>query len=146
LARRIADQLNHAVLIVCGPAERDEARWIEQHAARPEVVSLAGEPLSIGLTKAAIRECRLLVTTDSGPRHFAQPFGVPVITLFGPTHIAWSETHYAKAVHLNVSVPCGPCQQRVCSAGYHRCLRDLTVNRVFANVKSIIVPHAARVA
>ncbi len=35
-----------------------------------------------GLTKAAIRHAELLVTTDSGPRHFAPPFDVPVITLF----------------------------------------------------------------
>ncbi len=135
LSRRIVDELGKTVLIVCGPAEREEARVIEREAGRREVLSLADEPLSIGLTKAAVRESRLLVTTDSGPRHFAQPFRVPVITLFGPTHIAWSETHYDLAVHLNVSVPCGPCQQRECALGHHRCLRDLAVERVFAAVK-----------
>lgn len=140
LARRIADELGRTVLIVCGPAEREEARVIVREAGRPEVVSLADEPLGIGLTKAAIRESRLLVTTDSGPRHFAQPFEVPVITLFGPTHIAWSETHYPRAIHLNVTVPCGPCQQRVCAMGHHRCLRELTVERVFANVKRVLSP------
>ncbi len=141
LACRIVDQLGQTVLIVCGPAEREDARVIAREAGRPAVLSLAEEPPSIGLTKAAIRECRLLVTTDSGPRHFAQPFQVPVITLFGPTHIAWSETHYPRAVHLNVSVSCGPCQQRVCPVGHHRCLRDLPVDRVFANVKQILMPR-----
>lgn len=142
LSRRIVDELGLAVLIVCGPSEREEARTIEREAGRMEVLSLADEPLSIGLTKAAIREARLLVTTDSGPRHFAQPFRVPVITLFGPTHIAWSETHDDLAVHLNESVPCGPCQQRVCPQGHHRCLRDLSVDRVFANVKRCLTPRA----
>lgn len=135
LARRIVDQLGHAVLIVCGPSEREEARVIEREAGRTEVISLADEPLSIGLTKAAIRESRLLVTTDSGPRHFAQPFRVPVITLFGPTHIAWSDTHYDLGVHLQEAVACGPCQQRHCPQGHHRCMKDLTVDRVFAAVK-----------
>ena len=52
---------------------------------RPTVYSLAEEALSIGLTKALVRRCNLLVTTDSGPRHFAAAFDRPVITLFGPT-------------------------------------------------------------
>lgn len=142
LSRRIVDELGKTVLIVCGPAEREEAWVIEREAGRRDVLSLADEPLSIGLTKAAVRESRLLVTTDSGPRHFAQPFGVPVITLFGPTHIAWSETHYQHAIHLNVAVPCGPCQQRDCPLEHHRCLRELTVDRVFANVKRCLTPRS----
>jgi heptosyltransferase-2 len=142
LARRIVDELQRTVVVVCGPAEREEARVIVREAGRSEVLSLAGEPLSIGLTKAAVRESRLLITTDSGPRHFAQPFGVPVITLFGPTHIAWSETHYDQAVHLNVPVPCGPCQQRECPLGHHRCMTELTVDRVFGAAKRVLTPRS----
>ena len=50
------------------------------------------EPLSLGLSKACVRRAALLITTDSGPRHFAAAFETPVITLFGPTHIAWTRT------------------------------------------------------
>jgi len=134
LAQQIVDRLGKTVLIVCGPAERDDARWIAAAAQRPEVLSLADQPLSIGLTKAAIASAELLVTTDSGPRHFAAAFDVPAITLFGPTHIAWSETHHLRAVHLQVPVECGPCQRRECPLGHHRCMRELTVDRVFAAV------------
>jgi heptosyltransferase-2 len=134
LARRIVDQLGKTVLVVCGPAERDDARWIAAAAERSQVLSLADQPLNIGLTKAAIAQADLLVTTDSGPRHFAAAFDVPAITLFGPTHIAWSETHHPRAVHLQVPVDCGPCQQRECPLGHHRCMRDLTIDRVFAAV------------
>lgn len=144
LARKIVDELQHTVLVVCGPAERENSRVIVREAGRAEAVSLADEPLSIGLTKAAVRESRLLVTTDSGPRHFAQPFRVPVITLFGPTHPAWSDTHYDLAVPLQVDVPCGPCQQRECRLEHQRCLRDLTVERVFANVKRCLSTSAVR--
>ena len=134
LARRIVDQLGKTVLVVCGPAERDDARWIAAAAERSQVLSLADQPLSIGLTKAAIASAELLVTTDSGPRHFAAAFDVPAITLFGPTHIAWSETHHPCAVHLQVPIDCGPCQQRECPLGHHRCMRELSVDRVFAEV------------
>ncbi|HET6575200.1 MAG TPA: glycosyltransferase family 9 protein, partial [Fimbriiglobus sp.] len=87
---------------------------------------------SLGLTKAAVRRLALLVTTDSGPRHFAAAFGVPVVTLFGPTHVAWTETYFPKAVHLQLPVPCGPCQQRTCPLGHHRCMTDLLPTTVFA--------------
>lgn len=135
LARRIARDLDLPVLIVCGPSERDDARWIAGEANHPSVFSLADVPLSIGLTKAAIRGAELLVTTDSGPRHFAAPFGTPVVALFGPTHIAWSETFYDRAEHLQLKLDCGPCQQRECPLKHHRCMRDMSVERVFAAVQ-----------
>ena len=144
LAGRIARELNRSVLVVCGPSERDDARWIAEEAKHPSVFSLADVPLSIGLTKAAIRSADLLVTTDSGPRHFAAPFGTPVITLFGPTHIAWSETYDERAEHLQLKLDCGPCQQRECPLKHHRCLRDLSVDTVFASVKRQLNRHQQR--
>jgi len=134
LASRVAGELGHHVLVVCGPSERKVAAEIVAQARHPHVKSLAEEPLSIGLTKACVRRGRLMVSTDSGPRHFAAAFDVPVITLFGPTHIAWSENHYPRSVHLQQDVPCGPCQERVCPLRKHYCMRELTVDRVFATV------------
>jgi heptosyltransferase-2 len=131
LAQRLADERGAGVLVLCGPSERDMARQIAAAAARPSVHSLADAPLSLGLTKALIRRCTLLITTDSGPRHFAAAFDRPVVTLFGPTHIAWTETYFAKAVHLQKQVPCGPCQQRVCPTRDHRCMKELMPSEVY---------------
>ena len=136
LARRINLELGKAVVVLCGPAEREEAARIVELASLPHVVSLGRVSPSVGLTKAAVKHSELLVTTDSGPRHFAQPFDVPVVTLFGPTHIAWSETFHGKATHLQVDLDCGPCQQRVCPLGHHRCMVELDVGRVFTAVES----------
>jgi heptosyltransferase II len=47
------------------------------------------------------------------------------VSLFGPTHIAWTETHFDKAVHLQKQLACGPCQQRVCPEGHHHCMTQL---------------------
>lgn len=135
LARCIVERLPAQALVLCGPAERDTARRIVHQARRPGVVSLAAETLSLGLSKACIRRARLLVTTDSGPRHFATAFGVPNVTLFGPTHQRWSETYDPLAVNLQRPVDCGPCQQRVCPKGHHRCMRELTVDEVWAGVE-----------
>lgn len=134
LARRVVSELDHHVAILCGPGERKRAAQIARMAGHSRVVSLAGQHLSIGLSKAVVRRSRLLVTTDSGPRHFAAAFNVPVISLFGPTHIAWSDTHYRKEVHLQIPVDCGPCQQRVCPLGHHKCMTDLRVDQVYEAV------------
>jgi heptosyltransferase-2 len=127
----------YGVLVLCGPGEREMARQIAAQAGCERVHSLADASLSLGLTKACIRRCNLLVTTDSGPRHFAAAFDRPVVTLFGPTHIAWTETNHAKATHLQKAVPCGPCQQRTCHLD-HRCMTMLTPDEVFAAGESLL--------
>jgi heptosyltransferase-2 len=134
LARRIASEHDLAVLVNCGPAERAVAEQIVAAARHPRVVSLADQPPSIGLSKACIRRSRLLVTTDSGPRFFGIAFGVPVVSLFGPTDPAWTRTHEPSEMCLQHAVPCGPCAKRTCPLGHHECMRLLTVERVHATV------------
>lgn len=134
LARALVARRSCRVLVLCGPAERELARDI---ATRAGVASLSDEPLSLGLTKALVRRCALLVTTDSGPRHFAAALGRPVVTLFGPTHIAWTETYYPAASHLQKPVPCGPCQLRVCPLD-HACMRQLGADEVYRAAETLL--------
>jgi heptosyltransferase-2 len=134
LARRLADELGYSVLVLCGPAERESAHQIAAMAAHPRVASLAGQRLGLGLSKACVRRAALLITTDSGPRHFAAAFGTPVITLFGPTHVAWTRTYHPGALHVLRPVPCGPCQRPVCPEGHHRCMKDISLNDVMKAV------------
>ncbi len=56
--------------------------------------------MSIGLSKACIRRSRLLVTTDSGPRHLAVAFGVPLVGLYGPTLPIWGANPHVREVSL----------------------------------------------
>jgi heptosyltransferase-2 len=144
LAQELVERRDSAVLVLCGPNERQLAAKIAAQAQRRSVHSLADQPLSLGLTKACIRRANLLVTTDSGPRHFAAAFERPVVTLFGPTHIAWTETFYGKAIHLQKKVPCGPCQKRTCPTD-HRCMKLLEPAEVFAAVAELLSPEEEKV-
>jgi heptosyltransferase-2 len=146
LAYNLAEKRGCGVLVLCGPSEREMALQIARQAGHPAVNALAdytlpvnasGPTISIGLTKACVRRCHLLVTTDSGPRHMAAAFGVPVVSLFGPTHIAWTDTHYAAEVHLQKRVECGPCQRRVCPLD-HRCMNELRPSEVLAAACSLL--------
>jgi heptosyltransferase-2 len=146
LARRLAEERGGAILVLCGPNEATLACDIATEANHPHVHALAdltaprvadGPRLSLGLTKACVRRADLLVTTDSGPRHFAAAFDRPVVTLFGPTHIEWTETYHPRAVHLQKRVECGPCQLRVCPLD-HRCMLRLTPDEVYAAAEGLL--------
>jgi heptosyltransferase II len=138
LARRLVEASEAQVLVLCGPQERETARQIAAGAGHRRVVTLADEELGIGLSKACIRRAALLITTDSGPRHFAAAFGTPVLTLFGPTHIAWTRTHHPRAWHVMHPVTCGPCQRPTCPEGHHLCMRDLTPESVYQAARRVL--------
>jgi heptosyltransferase II len=148
LARRLSEQCDHDILVMCGPNERSVAMDIVKYADNPRVFSMANQPLDLCTAKACIRRGRLMVSTDSGPRHVAAALGKPVITLFGPTPPVWSENPTQRAINLALDLDCIACRKRVCPLGHHRCMRDLTVDMVFAAVtrmldscSSIRVPH-----
>ncbi len=139
LARRIVDGGAYSVLVNCGPAERDIARDIALRANDPRIVTLADvEHLPVGLTKACMRRSRLLVTTDSGPRYFGIAFGLPVVTLFGPTDPRRTESHHAAETCLSLALDCQPCMARTCPLGHHRCMRDLSVDTVYGAVGRVL--------
>jgi heptosyltransferase-2 len=137
LARRVTARGEYWVLVNCGPAEREIAREIVSRAADPHVVSLAHrDELPIGLTKACVRRSRLVVSTDSGPRFIAIAFGKPVVTLFGPTGPAATATNYPLETCVSLKLDCQPCMERICPLRHHRCMRELSVERVLAAVSA----------
>lgn len=147
LAQYVASDLGYDVLVLCGPKEREIARQIVRDSKHPRVFSLAEHPLSIGLSKACIRRSRLMVTTDSGPRHIAVAFGVPLVSIFGPTPAIWGANPTARETALGLdTMECFGCHRRVCPLGHHRCMRDLTVERVAAAVAAELAPRRGRSA
>ncbi len=149
LARRLAVERDLRVLVNCGPKERDAARAIVAAAGDRRVTSLADEAdLPIWLTKAVIRRATLLASTDSGPRFFGVAFGVPTVTLFGPTSVAMTQTHAVHENSVSLGLDCQPCMARSCPLGHHRCMRDLSVERVMAAVDGALSakPQAAGIA
>lgn len=132
LAKRITAEGDLSVLINCGPGERETASQIATLADSPRVRSLGEvEELPIGLSKAMIARSRMLVSTDSGPRFFGIAFGKPVVSLFGPTDPGVTRTHYAGEQPLSLSLDCQFCWKRECPLGHHRCMTELSVDRVY---------------
>lgn len=146
LARRVVEELDYDVLVMCGPAERDTAREIVRQADSRFVVSMADEALDLGTAKACIARTRLMVSTDSGPRHVAAGLGRPVVTMYGPMLPVWSENPTVRAANLVLDLDCVGCHKRECPLGHHQCMRGLTVERVFAAARPYLIHEHAGAA
>jgi heptosyltransferase II len=129
LADRLIDELGATILISGAPRERRIIETISR-SMRHAPIDLLSKGSSLGALKEIIRRCDLLITNDTGPRHIAAAFDVPVITLFGPTHPEWTEIYFAKEKKLAVKVFCGPCQKKICPLD-HRCMTRLTPAMVY---------------
>ena len=129
LADRFIAEQGATVLISSAPKERkivDAIMLRMQHAA----IDLARAGLTLGALKEITRRCDLMVTNDTGPRHIAAAFDVPVVTIFGPTHPEWTEIYFSKERKISIPVFCGPCQKKTCPLD-HRCMTRLTPAMVY---------------
>jgi len=146
LARRIAAELDHDVLVLCGPRERHMAQRIVEVASHERVFSMADQPLDLGTAKGCISRGRLMVSTDSGPRHMAAALGKPVVTLYGPTAPICCYNPTVTAVDVRLELSCIGCYRRRCPLGHHRCMRELKVQTVLEAVVSLLEDRLDRAA
>lgn len=130
VADRLVEEHAATVVVTCGPGEEALARSIAAAMVRRGIV-FDDPRLSLGELKSLVARSDLMVCTDAGPRHIAKAFDVPVVTVFGPTHPEWTATAYPKERIARIDVDCGPCQQRVCPFGHHKCMTGVTVEAVY---------------
>ncbi len=136
VADRFHEELGARVLISGAPRERKILDAVQSHVKHP-VIDLSTKGLSLGALKDLVRRCDVMVTNDTGPRHLAAAFDVPVVTVFGPTHPEWTEIWFEKERKVAVKVFCGPCQKKLCPLD-HRCMTRVTPAMVFENAAGLL--------
>ncbi|OPX21575.1 MAG: lipopolysaccharide heptosyltransferase II, partial [Planctomycetales bacterium 4484_123] len=102
------------VLINSAPSERAIAEAVEGAMSQTPLINLGRIRNRLGLLKALLGRCDLLVTNDTGPRHIAAALGVPVVTIFGPTDPGWTTIDFERERIVRADVPCAPCQRKEC--------------------------------
>ncbi|NUM55750.1 MAG: lipopolysaccharide heptosyltransferase II [Candidatus Hydrogenedentes bacterium] len=131
----VADELKEKsgarCVLLTGPGEEETRNAVIRNAKYPLIRYDEGTQTIVKL-KAAISQLDLLIGNDSGTRHIAVAFGVPVVCIMGPTSPKYSCGPYEKGKVLRVDVDCGPCQKPVCSTD-HRCMTWITVERVVSS-------------
>jgi heptosyltransferase II len=82
-----------------------------------------------------LRECRLLLTNDTGTMHLATLLGVPVVAIFGSTEPHLTGPLGDGNVVIRHQVECSPCFLRECPIDF-RCMKAVTSEEVVAAVLS----------
>ena len=101
----LADYLieHHAmtVLVNGSPAERPLVTELINHARHADrIINLTQHAMTLATLKGVVRRTRLVVTNDTGPRHIAAAFSIPVVTLFGPTDRRWTTIPFEDEIEL----------------------------------------------
>jgi len=136
VARTYADR--YEIVLFGGPSEVGMANDIESALNGINLTNLAGKT-SIAELCSFIGGLDLFITNDSGPMHVAAAYGVPTVSIFGPTrHLETSQWMNEKSVIVRHDMECAPCMKRECPLGHHECMKSITSDEVIKAVKQII--------
>jgi heptosyltransferase-2 len=84
-----------------------------------------------------LRQCRLLLTNDTGTMHLATLLGVPVVAIFGSTEPRLTGPLGNGHIVLRHHVECSPCFLRECPIDF-RCMKTVTAQEVGDAVLSML--------
>jgi ADP-heptose:LPS heptosyltransferase len=76
-----------------------------------------------------LRECRALLTNDTGTMHLATLLGIPVVAVFGSTEHRLTGPLGGGHIVIRHHVECSPCFLRECPIDF-RCMKAVTSDEV----------------
>lgn len=137
LAELLQGALGCKLLLLVAPGEEAIARSIAAQS-RARIIDTSRRPASLAELKALVRRCQLLVTNDTGPRHLAVAFGLPVVVLMGPTDPIYTASNLEATTVLRRDLPCSPCHRKTCPLGHHDCMKQVTPEMALAAVRAAL--------
>ncbi|MBE3069354.1 MAG: lipopolysaccharide heptosyltransferase II [Planctomycetes bacterium] len=129
LAERLQESLGCKILLFAGPGEDVLADRIVR-AGRARLINTGPDRVDLARLKPLVRRCNLLVTNDTGPRHYAVAFDVPTVVIMGPTDPRYTDANLERTVVIRKDLDCSPCHKKTCPTD-HRCMTAITPEEVF---------------
>lgn len=130
-AREIQKRTKCHWVILGGKGDVLLANEIQSTIGGQSIVSLAGQT-SLRELCAVIKQCRVLLTNDTGPMHIAAALGTPVVVPFGSTSPELTGpilSPGSKNQLIKSDAPCSPCFLRHCPIDF-RCMNGIATERV----------------
>lgn len=86
---------------------------------------------------ALIAGADYIVSNDSGLMHVAAALGRPQVALFGSSSPEHTPPASGAARVMWLRIECSPCYQRECPLGHFRCMKEMAVEMVLDQLKTI---------
>jgi len=131
LAELLENSFDVEICLIGGEQEAETCRRI-QALSGADVSNLQGSKIDLHLLKCLVSMSDLLVTTDSGPRHYGVACSIATVCLMGPTHPDYSTSGRPHDIVIQCTPECGPCQKKVCPED-HRCMENISPRLVFSH-------------
>lgn len=129
-----------AAIIIGGPEEEELGKKLITSCG-PNDINLCGK-LSLTQTAAALSQCSVVITGDTGPAHIACAVGTPVIGLYGPTLVTRSGPYGYEHLCLTVSDDCQCANLKHCSltdkSSSGKCMDSIDVLEVITKIGDVI--------
>ncbi|MHC5021607.1 MAG: lipopolysaccharide heptosyltransferase II [Planctomycetota bacterium] len=125
------------IVVSTGPGEEAVAEAVDAALDGP-VQLYRGTELPLDLLIATVKRAAVLLTNDTGPRHFAVAQGIRTVVLMGSTDPRYTFTPAEQGVVIRRDVECGPCHETVCPLQgdeHHQCLRMIEPPEVIQQVQ-----------
>lgn len=128
------------IVLTCGPGEERLVDEIDG-LSKNKLINLSREQISLDVYKVFVKRCKLLITLDSGPRHFAVALKGPVIVLMGPNDPRYTASKYEIGKVIRVDIDCSPCQLKTCPTD-RRCMTMITPEDVVQACRNFLDDQA----
>lgn len=129
----------YGIALVAGPNDDYADEFNDLVEKYPErTINLKGKT-NLAESSRMIRYSELVLGNDTGMGHIAESYGVPIISIFGPTSESFGfRPHMKNSETLSTELWCRPCSttgKKKCFRSKQFCMENVTINSVFQSVK-----------
>jgi len=128
--------LNAKVILFSGPCEEEIAQAVLRQSQAEIIWPPAGR-IDLEMLKPFVQRCNLMITNDTGPRHYAVALNVPVVVIMGPTDPRYTNANLDRTVVVRKELDCSPCHKKVCPRE-HECMKGIQPKEVFAAAEQLL--------
>ena len=135
----VLEQLKRPILLLGGKDARPEAEELLRILKVP-VFDAVGK-YDLVSSAALLKQCREVLTHDTGFMHIAAAFGIRVHSIWGSTVPEFGMTPYQTphTIIQNEGLSCRPCSKigfQRCPKGHFRCMKDISPEQVVSTLLS----------
>ena len=136
LAELCQDRFGGKVILFCGPGEEAIAQAILGQT-RARIIDARTGGIDLEVLKPLVKRCNLFLTNDTGPRHYAVAFEVPVVVLMGSTDPRYTDANTERTIVVRKEMDCSPCHKKVCGR-QHECMTAIRPAEVLAAAERLV--------